>query len=365
MNIQAKFQALHRRLLPPDLRQGYLPYLWLVYLSFIFFPLIWFDGSTGEQWLVATLVCVIFLWLYFKTYWWEGKNALLGIAAICVLGSIASFFTDGASVLFVFAGAFAFKAGTPRNSVVVLLAVLSYVLSFSILTGRSPFFYFPGLLFTALIGVINIYQCEMDKKDRQLKLSQEELSRVAATAERERIARDLHDLVGHTFSMITMKAQLAAKLVDVDKHRAKQEMMELEQVSRRTLSEVREAVSRYKKRDLDSELAIAKVAIQSAERVYCCQRNTEKLTADIEEVLAFIIRESVTNTLRHSDGDEFQVLIQQHDHEVHLIVNDDGEVEEWHEGNGIAGIRERLSEVNGKLNIDTSTGFTLNIKVPL
>ena len=104
-------------------------------------------------------------------------------------------------------------------------------------------------------GVIGIYDATRHRRNAALRLSQEEVRQLARVAERERISRDLHDLLGHTLSVITLKAELAARLVDRDPARAGEEMREVERVSRAALAEVREAVSGIRTRACSSSPA--------------------------------------------------------------------------------------------------------------
>ena len=121
-----------------------------------------------------------------------------------------------------------------------------------------------GGAFTALIGAASIHSAELDRRTAALQLSQAEIRRLASVAERERIGRDLHDLLGHTLSLIVIKAQFAAKLASRGDCRAEQEIREVEGISRDALREVREVVTGFRRSDLDAELANARLACEAA-----------------------------------------------------------------------------------------------------
>ena len=192
-------------------------------------------------------------------------------------------------------------------------------------------------------------------------MSREETQRLAKVAERERIARDLHDLIGHTFSVITLKADLAGKLLDKDLEKAREEVKQLETISRDALSQVREVVSGYRTSDLLSELANAKhvLASMSIQFEYrfeglgdkeSIETNLEKhLDAKSNKELAIVLRELVTNIIRHAKADEVDAVIKREDGNIVLTVKDNGQGfdNQEHKGFGIKGIEERINKLSG------------------
>ncbi len=363
--IKDALLKLHRFLLPPEDEIGYLPYIWLVYLGMLFIGLFFGDASASE-WLKTLATVAVFLPLYFRGFWVCDHHIIKYIVAIALLGMVTATFNPGASVYIVFAGAFAANIGTVRKALATLvmlnLAVMLYSWYFSI----SGFFYYPALVFSTMIGLMNIYQAELRKKNQQLKHTEQELQHMARAAERERIARDLHDVMGHTFSMITIKAQLARKLIDADASQAKQELQELEDASRKALAEVRSAVSGYRQRSLQEELVMAKNLLHAAELSPQVQPETiPGLPKEIDQALAYLVREAVTNVVKHSDATECQVSLSQNQNQLELTIADDGKVDNYHEGNGIKGMRERLQNINGKLRVSVENGFNIRATVDL
>ena len=116
----------------------------------------------------------------------------------------------------------------------------------------------------AIVGVSNIHLAAKKRADTKLRLAHEEIEHLAKVAERERIARDLHDVLGHTLSVVVLKAELAAKLTERDAARAQREMNEVEQIAREALAEVRHAIRGYRARGLGEELARAKATLEIA-----------------------------------------------------------------------------------------------------
>ena len=128
----------------------------------------------------------------------------------------------------------------------------------------SPSFWVPATVISILVGGSNIHFCEMRRKDRALIKAHEAAEHLATIAERERIARDLHDLLGHTLSVIVLKSELASKLADRDPTRAIREIRDVERISRDALAEVRQAVHGYRGERLDEEVATARRALDAA-----------------------------------------------------------------------------------------------------
>ena len=241
-----------------------------------------------------------------------------------MLGSYFGTFTPGANVFLVYAGAFCCRLGNPRRAVIGLTGIVAWTLGLSWIYELSYFFYVPGLLFTLMIGGVNIYQAEIEKKRKQLLLSQEEVKTLARTAERERIARDLHDLIGHTFSVITLKAELAGKLVDKDLGRAKDEIKQLENISRDALKQVREVVTGFRSSDLNDEFAHAKFTLESNDINFQYQCEDIEIDDTTNKELAIILKELITNILKHAQASKVSATLSMIKDRVTLEVQDNG-----------------------------------------
>ena len=357
-------KKLHRWLLPQDSEIGVFPYFWLVYLAMFFANFLLYEPPIWHYW-AAVAGALVFLFIYFRSFWVKGRELLFYIVVTCLIGTLMSFINPGACVFFIFASAFAANVGTNRQGFLIIAVVCAYLLFWSWFMELSAFFYVPALVFSLLIGTVNVFQRELSRKNAQLKLSQEEVRRLATTAERERIARDLHDLIGHTFSMITMKAQLAKKLFHHDQQRAFQEISELEQISRQSLAEVREAVTGYRQKDLKSELANAKVMLKSADIHFDLDLDAPTLEKQVDATLAFVVREAVTNLVRHSKASRCQLAISHAGDKVKMLFSDNGECEDLREGNGLKGMRERVAELGGQIVIESTEGFSIDVCVPV
>lgn len=196
--------------------------------------------------------------------------------------------------------------------------------------------------------------------------SEAQLKQISAIAERERISRDLHDLVGHSLSSIALKAELAEKLLFRDQtEKARQELSELAQLSRSVLSDVRHAVSDIKQKDLASELTRLEGELSRQGFEVAAEWHLPPLSADRESTLVMIAKELVTNILRHSNGQRVRLNITHTDNNLRMEVGDDGECKNMDFGNGLNGIVERLNFFGGKMDVTQNEGLQMTITLPL
>ena len=190
----------------------------------------------------------------------------------------------------------------------------------------------------------------------------EENARLALEDERNRFARDLHDILGHSLTVITVKAELANRLIDVDPERARTELDDLERLSRDALTDVRRAVEGYRELTLPGELARARTALSAAEIDADLPNSTDGVPSDRRELFAWTVREGITNVIRHSGARRCSVVL--HEHEIE--VRDDGRGAELEAtGNGLTGLRERAAALGGSVVTEAlEPGFCLKVVVP-
>ena len=195
-------------------------------------------------------------------------------------------------------------------------------------------------------------------------MAQEEIEHLAKVAERERIARDLHDVLGHTLSLIILKSELASKLADRDPQRARDEIRDVERISREALSEVRQAVRGYRA-GLQQELDGATAMLRAAAIELTTEFEPLPLAPGQEAILALALREAVTNVVRHSEASHCTIALRRAGDDIRLIVSDDGRGGGREDGVGISGMRERISALGGSVARDGSRGTTLTVTLPL
>ena len=353
------------RLLPKNVRHGWAPYVWLAYFVFFFLHPI-FDKVGWKEWLATALGAVVFLALYFNTFWTRQPRGLPNIVGMVVLGIGFAPSNSGASTFFIYAAALVpFVVETELAAVRILAAILAVVALEWWWLHLSGWFLFYGGGFSVVIGASNIFFAQRDRAHAKLKLAQEEIEHLAKVAERERIARDLHDVLGHTLSVIILKSELAGKLIDRDPARAKAEIADVEQTSRAALAEVRSTIRGYNSHSLEAELKHAEATLKTAGVAVNSEASAVNLTPAQESVLALVVREAVTNVVRHAHARTCLLRLEPVNGNCRLEISDDGRGGYQVEGNGLRGMRERIEALGGTLQHETNAGTRLTIQFPL
>jgi two-component system sensor histidine kinase DesK len=229
------------------------------------------------------------------------------------------------------------------------------------------------------IGLLLVLMRDLRMRNQELTEARAELALTAVTAERERFARDLHDLLGHSLSVIAIKAELAGRLLELDPERAAAEVGDVEQVARQSLREVRQAVSGYRQPTLEGELEGARVALSAAGIEAEFERAPVTLDPDVEAVLAWAVREGATNVIRHSGARRCQVRVRAGLADAAVEVVDDGGGDaagavgtaaagDGHGGHGNAGLSERAEQLRGRIEagrLPGGGGFRLAVSIPV
>lgn len=359
MKAEKKNRRFRLGLLPEDGELGWTPYAWLIYLALfiVYLPVV---AKTETDWALSIGGVALFLVLYFTGYWLRDRRILWVIAGITTIGVVLAPANPGACVFFIYAAAFAGLTGPPRLSAAVIALITAVLAGEAWLLGLSPAFWIPGLIFTVVIGGVNSHFGEAARARAKLQRAEEEIERLAQLAERERIARDLHDLLGHTLSLITLKSELAGKLVAKDPERAVAEIRAVERISRAAMAEVRQTVAGYRTIGFEAELANAKLATSAAGIALHCATAKVALAPQESRVLSQVLREAVTNIVRHSGATKCSVALERDSKELRLIISDNGcGLAEASEGHGIGGMRQRLESAGGSLQLLDDGGARL------
>jgi two-component system sensor histidine kinase DesK len=254
---------------------------------------------------------------------------------------------------------------------VVTLLMLDFVLLVGegMLLKYNFFTYAIAAFFLLFGGLSNVWMARQKWLNNKLALAQEEIIQLAAVAERERIARDLHDVLGHTLSVIVLKAELAGRLMERDPKRAAAEIADVESTARTALAEVRETIGGYRAKGLAAELAAAKRTLDAAGVMLTCDAapNAETgLRATEETVLSLVVREAVTNIVRHAEATECLMRLERTADGYHALrIEDNGRHPVTREGNGLRGMRERVLALGGRFSLKSSNGTRLLIELPV
>ena len=219
----------------------------------------------------------------------------------------------------------------------------------------------------AIVGFSVIGARLLIEANRQLSLAREQIARLAVGEERLRFARDLHDLIGHSLSVIALKSELAGRLITDSPGLAAHEVEDIEKVSRDALREVREAVAGYRQPTLAAELAGAHEALTAAGIEFHVDQEHAPLPPALEAVLAWTVREGVTNVMRHSQAKRCAIRITNRDGRVTVEVVDNGRGGTLEPGSGLRGLRERVLERGGTLTAEPlpHEGFRLRVILPV
>jgi len=349
-----------------DKDHGWSPLLWVVYLGFFFIdPVV--SHASFRIWLLDITGAVVFLFFYFGLFALQNPRAVAHVVGMVLLGVLFMPINAGACTFFIFAAAMLpFCVDTKTAAAVGLLTVGVVGAVEGVLLHINGWTLFYSALFPVVIGAGNTFFAERNRMNRKLRKANEEIEHLAKVAERERIARDLHDVLGHTLSVITLKSELAGKLIDRDPQRAGKEIREVEEISRQALSEVRDAIRGYRAKGLAAELAQAKSTLETAGlSVQCDTATTVKLPAMQESVLSLAVREGVTNVVRHAQARTCRLRLDQQNGSCRLEIHDDGLGFSSTEGNGLRGMRERVEMLGGTLERRNESGTTLTITLPL
>ena len=343
--------------------------LYLIYLGFLFFqPAISHAG--WKTWCAAFATAAIFVALYLIYLLWPTPIAFWCVIGMAALGFAYWPFNSGASSFFIYAAVLFGYLFQPKLAFACMGALLTGMAIESWVLHLIVWYWAPSMIMTVAIGAMNIHAASEKRSNTKLRLAQEEIEHLAKVAERERIARDMHDVLGHTLSVVILKSELASRLLNQDPARAHTEISEVEQIARDALAEVRKAIGGYRTGSLAEEFARARSTLETAGMHVDIQATEprsrrHKLSPAQETVLALVVREAVTNVVRHSAAANCRIHFEQGDDRYKLEIQDDGRGSSDYEGNGLRGMRERIEALEGTMTRDGSHGTRLTITIPI
>jgi len=340
-------------------------YIWLAYSIFFFIePILRRDT---RFWIKSLILFGIFLAIY-VSFMQAGnkKQRVVLLAMLYLLALVALPFNPNASTFFVYCGAFLpFLMETAFSTMAIIMAMALGAWIECWLLHLNTVNIAITTFFMAIVGGTNTFVAQQKRANYKLFLAQSEVEQMAAVAERERIARDLHDVLGHTLSVIVLKAELAGKLVERDPERAIQEISDVERTARTALSEVREAIGGYRSRGLSAEMENARSTLAAAGVTLACESPLPALPPEDETVICLSVREAVTNIVRHANAAHCRMrFATTEDNFCSLAIDDDGSHPILQEGNGLRGMRERVEAMGGRFTIDNKLGTRLLIELP-
>ena len=339
----------------------WIRHVWLVYLVLFALPL-FLQPTSVWQWAVNGAALAVFFWLYGRAQRASGTALAYSIGGIFGLGVALLPINLGAMCLFMYAVAFLDRVRRPAVAGVSLAILLAVAASAILRFGSIPML--GMLVLMLLVGVTRIHDGVVERKNRELRRSRDEIEQLAALAERERIGRDLHDLLGHTLSVIVLKSELASKVAGADPQRSVAEIRDVERISREALADVRAAISGCRARGLSGEFDNARRVLDGAGVAVTFAMDPVDLTAVQESALSLVLREAVTNVVRHAGASRCAIRLRREGDRIRLDVEDDGVGGAQAGGNGLAGMRARIAALGGAVEHDGRSGWCLAVSIP-
>ncbi len=331
-------------------RRLVLPTVFLVYLLYVVQSVA--DNNSGSEAFVGDAILVVFALVYLamvaagqrtssRRFW-----ILYGICFALFLAEVP-FGRAAAFVLCLYITTLSVaRLGTRAAPIVLALAVAALVVPSVIPSWHDDLGDSWGTITPVAIPVVAFVTFGVRRvfeSNRELAETRVELARLAAENERIRIARDLHDLLGHSLTTITVKAGLARQLGAADPARSQQEIAEVEELARRSLADVRAAVTSYREVSLAGELATGRELLRAAGVTADLPRAVDAVEPSNQELFGWVVREGLTNVVRHAHASSCSVRLSP----CSVEIVDDGVGGNGASGNGLAGLRERVAAAGG------------------
>lgn len=334
---------------------------------------VWNDGRDRTAHVWSTIALLVFYAVYLfapELMWRRGLRGrvlvlagvgVLAAALLLVVGPLAVWAWLLVAALTGFVAQRFWVAGVGVLAVVAAQLAVAAAVGWNAAAGAGILF---APIVTVSVGASMLFFGRQREAEDRLDVAQDELTRLAVVEERARFSRDLHDVLGHSLTVVAMKSELAGRLVEVDPARAKAEMLDVERLSREALQGLRQAVGGYREADLDAELVSVRAALAAAGVDAELPVDGSAAARDVRSLFAWVLREGVTNVIRHAAATRVRVVLSR----TALVVEDDGTGSAADTtmtgGNGLRGLRERADAVGATITTDRSDlgGFRLRVE---
>ena len=341
-------------------------YLSLLYTGFWFIQPVY--EHSWDKWLSLGLTYCGFLALYFGIPNTEGRLQRILLGQMFAMAFAYYPFNQSACGIFVYPIVIlAFMTASMRFYVTVLVASSVGIVIEGALFHLQWWPTLMAVFLSLVVGLSNFAYTRQERASYQLRQANDQIEHLAQVAERERIARDLHDLLGHTLTVIAIKSELANRLLPIDQARAAQEMQEVEQTARKALAEVREAVTGYRSDGIAAEVQRARRTLLAAGVQLTVSVEPVQLSPAQANVLCLALREGVTNIVRHARATAAVLRVETDGASLRLWLEDDGVGCGSCEGNGLRGMRERVKQAGGAMEVvpaPPGRGTALDLRLP-
>lgn len=316
---------------------------------------------------VAVYVCIyvsVYMAFALRRTWFTRRVRIAGVAAMFACGITLAVILGPDDLMFLtYAVSAALMQLPPMVGLLLGFGTTTTLLVGTQIADGVPDWNAASILVVLTVAMFGTRQVIM--ANAELRAARDEIATLAVAEERARMARDLHDVLGHSLTTITVKAGLARRILESsgDDQQAIAELRDVEQLSRSALGEVRSTVSGYRKASLAAELVGARVALQAAEIAADLPHAVDNVPVELQEPFAYVLREGVTNVIRHSNAKRCAVRLG----DSWIEVRDDGTPAGpcSSNGHGLGGLKERLAKVGGSLSAGPATegGFVVRASV--
>jgi len=344
-----------------------MPLVWQVFIVFYFIRFIIAPLPFEGMWLSILMLLIFWLAYFWGFHQTDNKRVLAAIVMI-ICGIIAAPYNWGASTFFYFASFFLSYSLEVKQATLAILTLL-VVITGAYLVYSLPIynFYLPAFVVSLFLGAMGMYERQKKHYIDQLIYSQAEVKRIAAVAERERIGRDLHDVLGHTLTTITLKSSVAKKMLENGRtERVFDEVDAIEHTSRDAIRALQSVVTNYQDVPLQDELNHLVSLLEQMEiKVKLTNTINHKIDGEIGHTLSMIMRESVTNIIRHAQATHCEINISEEAKMIVYQISNNGDpVKNITFGNGLKGIKKRVMMLGGQMNFESIDQTHLTIHLP-
>jgi len=356
---------------PPRRSPGYNPAWYLVFLGFLFLTPAFNPEGGVRDWALAGGIAALTAVAYMMAT--RNRRYRLPVAAFLMVLALAGTIlpTSAMGVLPIFAAALVATVGT-RRQLIGRLAGITIVTLASMPLAQIPMpylllVYAPALLMIWLVGLSVFDDVNRNVETERLRAENARIEYLATVTERERIARDLHDLAGQALTAVTLRSELVQRLADKDPERVRSEAAAIEQTARETLAALRETVAGWRQIELADELVKGEDALRAAGVAVVVSGDWKQdLAPSVETVVALALREGITNVVRHARASRCEIELESLDGQLTLTMSDDGIGIARPEGSGLRGMRERVGAAGGKVQIEKhDPGTMLRVTMPV
>jgi two-component system sensor histidine kinase DesK len=332
--------------------------LWAVPLLYVFVDP-YRRQADWREWLITGVAFVVFLALYTLglVFWRRKEIVRLQCAAATIVAVAFAAYSPSGAIFFPMIAAFvpfSVNGRIAASATLVAAVVLVFAAEWLALgRGTSSFFYVIGFQ-SLLLGAGTTF----------IARQQIENERLSRGAERERIARDLHDTLGQTLTIIAVKSELAGRLLGESAGQARREIADVERVARESLAELRDVIRGYHAGGIDGELERARATLEAAGISVEQDYDLAEISLAEERILGLVLRESVTNVVRHAQATRCHLSLRKLGDTVRLRIQDNGRGGVHRQGLGMQSIQARVEALGGNAAWDGSAGTALTITLP-